>query len=332
MSRGNGLANRDTRESQTMANASAQLATRVDAQLGITEEAGFHPDGLFGVTYTPAAGASTGVLICPAILSEYDHTYTIDVTLARELARRGVAVHRFHYRGTGHSDGEPAEMTFARMREDALSAGARFGAELGGREPIVLGLRFGALVAASVAGELGASPLVLLEAAVSARRYFREAWRADMMFQINEGGAPATTRDAFPDLLERDGEVDVLGYPVCRALFDSAVERTLQGEAAALAGRRVLIVRGGPPGSTRPDQESAAEGLRTAGCAVEVEVLAEPLVWWFQGPEMRRNARPVVADMIERIATWIAAVAKDAADAAVAADAKDAAPSAGGAA
>jgi hypothetical protein len=81
-------------------------------------------------------------------------------------------------------------------------------------------VRFGSLVAAAVANAAGGSPLVLWDPALNGRAYFREAWRADMMFQINEGAKPAT-RDAFPALLERDNQVDVLGYPIGKDKFYS---------------------------------------------------------------------------------------------------------------
>ncbi len=283
-----------------MAAAGANVAKRTDEKLGLIEEAGFFDGGLFGVSYKPTAPTVGALVICPAILSEYDHTYSIDVSLARELATRGVAVHRFHYRGSGHSDGEPAEMTFETMLEDARAATARFSSEVGVEEPMILGVRFGALVAAAVAD---ISPLVLWEPALNGRSYFREAWRADMMFQINEGSKPAT-RDAFPALLERDKQVDVLGYPICKGLYDSSLERTLLGEAGD-RGRRILILRGGPPGSTRANLDEAVQELRSRGCEVDVEVLDDALVLWFQGPEMRRNAKPHVAELIARTADWV---------------------------
>lgn len=281
----------------------ANVATRIDAKLGFEEQAGFFTGGLFGASYKPTAHALGAVVICPAILSEYDHTYSIDVSLARALAARGIAVHRLHYRGSGHSDGEPSGMTFQTMLEDVLAATARFSAEVGVAQPLLLGVRFASLVAAAVANAGGDAPLVLWEPALSGRAYFREAWRADMMFQINEGAKPAT-RDAFPALLERDKQVDVLGYPICKALYDSSLERSLLEEAGDRA-RRVLVVRGGPPASARAKLDEAVEELRGRGCEVDVEVLDEALVLWFQGPEMRRNARPHVAELISRTAGWI---------------------------
>ncbi len=286
-----------------MRDAGANVATRIDEKLGFVEQAGFFEGGLFGVSYKPNTPTHGAVVICPAILSEYDHTYSIDVSLARALAARGIAVHRLHYRGSGHSDGEPSEMTFQTMLEDALAASARFSAEVGVEQPLILGVRFGALVAAAVADAGGGAPLVLWEPALGGRAYFRDAWRADMMFQINEGVKPAT-RDAFPALLERDNQVDVLGYPICKALYDSALERSLVEEAGAGA-RRILVLRGGPPASARPKLDEAVEELRGRGCEVDVEVLDDALILWFQGPEMRRNARPHVAELIARTVDWV---------------------------
>jgi pimeloyl-ACP methyl ester carboxylesterase len=286
-----------------MRDAGANVATRIDEELGFVEEAGFFEGGLFGVSYKPTARTHGAVVICPAILSEYDHTYSIDVSLARALAARGIAVHRLHYRGSGHSDGEPSDMTFERMLEDALAATVRFAAEVGVEQPLILGVRFGSLVAAAVAAGSGGSPLVLWDPALSGRAYFRDAWRADMMFQINEGAKPAT-RDAFPALLERDNQVDVLGYPIGKALYDSALERSLVDEVGDRA-RRILILRGGPPASARPKLDEAVEELRGRGCEVDVEVLDDALILWFQGPEMRRNARPHVAELIARTVDWI---------------------------
>lgn len=286
-----------------MGDGGANVARRVDARLGFVEDAGFFAGGLFGVSYKPTGRTVGAVVICPAILSEYDHTYSIDVAVGRALAARGIAVHRFHYRGSGHSDGEPSAMTFETMLQDALAATARFSTEVGVEQPVLLGVRFGSLVAAAVADAGGASPLVLWEPALSGRAYFREAWRADMMFQINEGAKPAT-RDAFPALLERDNQVDVLGYPICKALYDSALERTLVGEAGD-GERRILVLRGGPPASARANLDQAVEELRGRGCEASVEVLADVLVLWFQGPEMRRNAMPQVAELIARTVDWI---------------------------
>ena len=274
-------------------------AIRVDEALGITEEVGFLGESvprLFTVLYRPQGPTVGSLMICPAILSEYDHTYSTEVEFSRSLAARGVTVLRFHYAGTGHSDGEPESMTLESMIEDATRAAARLREVVPERPPIILGLRLGAFPAAATAARNPGAPLVLWDSPLEGRTYFREAWRADMMFQINEGSAPEATRDGFPVMMERDGLVDVLGYPLCRGLYESAGERSLL-ELIGDDPRRVLFVRGGPSSSNRPAVDQLVETLRTTGFDVDLTVVGDQIIWWFQGPDKRRWARPLMAEL-----------------------------------
>jgi hypothetical protein len=282
-------------------------ATRVDEALGITEEVTFLGDGvprLFTVLYRPLGPSVGSLLICPAILSEYDHAYATEVEFARALAAQRVTVLRFHYAGTGHSDGEPESMTLESMIEDAGRAAARLVEVAPERPPIILGLRLGAFPAAATAARNPGAPLVLWDPPLDGRTYFREAWRADMMFQINEGSAPEATRDGFPAMMERDGLVDVLGYPLCRALYESAGERSLV-ELIGDQPRRVLFVRGGPRSANRPAVDRLVETLRSEGIDVELTVVGDQIIWWFQGPDKRRWARPLMTELKDLTRAWI---------------------------
>jgi hypothetical protein len=293
--------------------APASYARRVDGQSGVVEDAGFYGtpgNRVFGVSYRPAGSAAAGsaaagepVLICPPLLSEFDQSYSVCVSLGRELARRGVPAFSFHYRGTGHSDGEAADLSLETMREDMATTAERIAGETGRRDPVVVATRLSAIAAASAPAEIGAQRLVLWEPALNGRRYFREAWRADMMFQINEG-ASTQERETFAAQLERTGQVDVLGYPIGRALHDSFATRTLAGELAR-APAAMLIVRGGPPEQTRSDLDELRDTLGARGCPTEIQALEEPIVWWFQGPEMRRNSLPHMARMVEITVDWV---------------------------
>lgn len=293
-----------------VAGESVDVARRVDEQLGIVEEAAFFgegPERLFGVLYTPGGRAERAVVICPAVGPESLATYSNDVALARALASCGIAAYRFHYRGTGHSDGDEGETSFETMRDDAIAAAGRLADEFE-EEPVLMGTRLGGLVAASAAAEYGGGPLVLWAPVLEGRRFFREAWRASKVFDIREGPRtkePTLSEDAgasFSEVLERDGKVDVLGYPISRAFYDSTVERTLLREAGH-RGRRVLLVHGGADPSGEVDR-TAAE-LRERGCDVDLETLPDSIVWWFLGPTMRKLARPQIAQLLERTLSWL---------------------------
>src|SRR6266511_2787610 len=284
------------------------VARRVDRELGTVEEAAFigkGPQRLFGVLYRPQVPGFLSVVICPALLSESLTTYGNDVLLARTLAARGIAAYRFHYRGTGHSDGDEDDVSFESMREDALAAAEWLGHELDVPDPVLMGTRLGGLVAASAAAE-GGGALVLWAPVLEGKRYFREAWRASKVFDIREGPTKKAPREetggaSFSELLERDGRVDILGYPVSSGLHASTVDRTLLAELGNRP-RRMLLVHGGTDAGG--EIERMAAECRTRGHIVDVETLSDSIVWWFLGPTMRRLAQPQITELLESTLRW----------------------------
>jgi alpha-beta hydrolase superfamily lysophospholipase len=283
----------------------ARTADRTDHELGIVEQAAFFGEEaqkLFGVLHLPLGRPPVNaVVICPAICTESLTTYRNDVLLARALASRGIAALRFHYRGTGHSDGQEETMTFEAMREDTLAAVAHAAAQTGTVGPALLGTRFGALVAAAAAAELPETPLVLWEPVLEARRYFREAWRASMMFKVREGVSPEA--GGLAGQLEREGVVDVLGYPIWRPLYESSIERTLLEEVGT-AARPVLLAHGEGATAVSAAFAEAARTLTERGCAVDVDVFAHPFVWWFVGHSQRGQIQQHVEELVRRTVDW----------------------------
>ena len=81
---------------------------RTDLVAGIEEEVGFleaSGSSLFVCQHRPLGPVTGAVVICPALFVDQLRNYRAEVSLARRLAASGVLVQRFHYRGTGHSDG-----------------------------------------------------------------------------------------------------------------------------------------------------------------------------------------------------------------------------------
>jgi pimeloyl-ACP methyl ester carboxylesterase len=267
----------------TVADGGARLARRIDSGGAFSEEADFFgpgPQRLFGMLHRPTGPPRGGLVICTSIYTGFITGYRLDVSLARALASRGLAVQRFHYRGVGHSDGEAGETTFTTMREDALAAAGRLVERTGVGELAFLGTRFGGLIAASAASEHPGCPLVLFEPTLEARRFFRDAWRAMLIRDVKEGTPRHAPGQALAEALEREGTVDVLGHAICRPLFESVADRTLVGELGD-GTRRVLLVQLGRASSLRGDLEAAAAGLRGLGCDVDVELVAEDVAAWF---------------------------------------------------
>jgi alpha/beta superfamily hydrolase len=291
----------------TVADGTERLATRIDSDGAFVEEAGFFGPGLqrlFGVLHRPRGPARGGLVICPSILAGFVTGYRTEVVLARALASRGLAVQRFHYRGVGHSDGETDETTYGTVREDTLAAAEWLLERTGVGGLGFLGTRFGGLVAASAASEHRGSPLVLVEPAVEANKFFREAWRAMLIRDVKEGTARGVRGKGLAEVLERDGSVDALGYSICRPLFESAADRTLSGELGDGA-RHVLLVQLGRALSLRRDLEAAAATLRGLGCDVDVEVVAEDVAGWFLPEPGTKLAKPHAHALVGVTSAWL---------------------------
>ncbi|MGQ0669868.1 MAG: alpha/beta hydrolase, partial [Actinomycetota bacterium] len=154
--------------SLTMDEHAPVQASWVETSTGIRETASFFgsaSERLFGVMHTPPAAPSGGVVVCSPLYAEFARNYRREVLLGRALAERGIAVQRFHYRGSGHSDGQPGAMTFASMLGDAAVAAERLVGETGVRRVAFVATRWAALVAAAAAARYD-SPLSLWQPSV----------------------------------------------------------------------------------------------------------------------------------------------------------------------
>lgn len=141
-----------------------ELAGTDDRQVGAAHEevelfGG--PDLVFGCRHVPDEPPTAGVVVCSPVPYEGATLYLPDARLGRHLARAGIATQRFHYRGTGHSDGDPAAITLRTMVDDARDALAHLRHQCGVERVGLAGTAAGATVAALVAGELPGAPVAL---------------------------------------------------------------------------------------------------------------------------------------------------------------------------
>jgi alpha/beta superfamily hydrolase len=288
----------------TVVNSLPRVARRIDERNGFSEEATFFRSGsqsVFGVLYRPHDTSLGGVVVCPSTDSEFA-AYSIDVATARMLASRGVAVQRFHYRGIGHSDGDPQDVSFETMRQDALVATERLVDETGVARVAFLGARLGGLIAASAVAEYRGSPLALIEPTVETARYFRDAWRATLIRDVKAGASTPRSGEGLADALAHTETVDLLGYSMCRLLYESMAGRTLVSELEDHT-RRVLLVQLGRSTSVRPDIEAARAELRGRGCHVDLETVVDDVAWWFPpGAELERPRR---RGLVNLTSTWL---------------------------
>ena len=131
---------------------------------------------MFGVLHTPAGGAArAGIVICPPIGKEHVDSYRGLKLLAEALCARGFAVLRFDYPGTGDSAGEQRSDTAVAQFQAGVRAAVDYLRAAGVQRVGVVGLRFGALLAASLADRLGeVTAMALWDPVTDGRRYLRE--------------------------------------------------------------------------------------------------------------------------------------------------------------
>jgi hypothetical protein len=279
---------------------SRPVAVRSD-RLGRREEVGFAGKGdrVFTSLHLPPFEPLAGVLICSSICSDFMANYQREVELARALAARGIAAQRFHYRGTGNSEGDPAALSFDSLCEDAREMSEVLRGRVAQAPVGLIGTRWGALAAAEVSRGFPGSPLVFWEPTTDAAKYFREAGRARLIRDAREGRSGAARSNDVGAEFESRGFMDLLGYSVYRPLYESAKGRTLP----SVMDRRphpLLIVQMARGKSGAGTYETLVAELAEAGYKAEVEQAELAESWWFHTDAVLRF-RP----LIERTCEWL---------------------------
>ncbi len=122
-----------------------------------------------------APARNTVVVICNPIGFEYMHAHRTLRHLADKLARAGIPTLRFDYDGTGDSSGTDLDGERLKSWRSSVTRAIAHARQATGLDRVcVLGLRFGATLAALAASEVGAQHLVLWEPYTSGRKQVRD--------------------------------------------------------------------------------------------------------------------------------------------------------------
>lgn len=296
--------------------AEPRRAVRVDSHTGIREVAAFTDvDGapMFMCGHFPPSIPRGGVVICSPFQSEFLRNYRREVLLARALAQRGFAVQRFHYRGTGNSHGDPNELTFESMRQDAVSASNVLLQAAGVESVSFVGTRWGSFVAAASSRYFDGSPVVLWDPIIDASRYFRELFRMRLISDVKHGsGKYRSTAEVARDL-EETGSVDILGLSVVDSFYQSSRSLSLDEEMGE-AVRPILLIQMDSRPTLRREYVAANEVWSKRGFAIEVDTILQSEAWWFAGGDReaattRGDPKTLLADaLIEKTTEWIVKV------------------------
>jgi alpha/beta superfamily hydrolase len=278
-------------------------ARRIDENGGFSEEVVFVGSGaerIFTVRYVPLRTMNPpGVLMCESILSEFRSRYRHGTLVARELAARGVAVQRFHYRGMGHSDGSEDSITFRTLVEDAGRVAEWFTSETDLHESIGFGFGMGSYVAGAIA-EPG-SRLIMDTPPASGRAFLRDAIRAQASYALMQG-LPPVTNEAVLERMASTDDVTVLEAHLTRGLYESL--QSLRMEDLVAAGTRVLLVSANRDGQLSRGIREFREGLESHGVEIEIVLRAMPDPPWF-GKLGIPEDKPEIWQLINDSEEWI---------------------------
>jgi len=177
---------------------------------------------LFAILHRPMSGpARHGVVLCHALAEEKLWSHRVYVSVARELAREGIAVLRFDFRGEGDSDLEFEDCGLASRTADALRAAE----VLREHEPLLsgcvfLGHRLGCAVAAMATAGSGARAqgLVAWDPVASGRDYLMQILRSVLASELARTGQ-ARTRAALLESLDAGETVVIDGYRMGSPLY-----------------------------------------------------------------------------------------------------------------
>lgn len=260
---------------------------------------------MFGFLHRPGSEPRGGVVICSPLLAEFRKNYRREVLLSRLLSRCGFAVQRFHYRGSGHSDGESRDMTFDSMRADALAASEHLANEVGVSRVAFLGTRLGGLVAATASELHHGAPLVLWEPILDSSQYVRDVFRWRLISNVRERAGEPSSIGALTSELGRLGFVDILGYPLHETLFESVNGLNLV-DVVDTGVRPILLIQMSRSPHLRTGYEDVIAKWSSLGFPVTGHVVPQEEAWWLTADDSREDEETeIVARPVQLTKDWL---------------------------
>jgi pimeloyl-ACP methyl ester carboxylesterase len=209
---------------------------------------------LFGMLHKPAgASGRLGFVMSHPFAEEKLWGHRVYVSFARALAARGHAVLRFDYMGAGDSSGMTPDTSLDTHLADLAAAVDTLRARQPGVERIgLVGLRLGASFAALLAekaaddpslASLRDAPLVLWDPVTDGEAYFQELLRTNLSTQLAVYGKVQETREVLQERIRAGGLVNVDGYEIGKALFESCAVNPLLAPGARRHAGPVLVLQ-----------------------------------------------------------------------------------------
>ncbi len=235
---------------------------------------------IFAVLHEGPDAPRTAVVVCPPVYAEAVRNQRRELVLGWELSAAGIAAARFQYRGSGHSDGEPTDMTFDEMVHDAVTVADHVQTTTRAEILGFVGTRLGALVAAAASQQFADGPLVMWEPPIDLGRYYNEVFRARMIGLLKRGERSVSTKDLM-ETFATEGVMDVVGNPLAYSLYRSTIDLDVAQLILDAGSKRMLIVQMSVKPEIRQGLAALVDRCAEAGAHVEATAVSYDEAWWF---------------------------------------------------
>lgn len=232
---------------------------------------------IFSITFDgDGAAARPPVIVCPPFAEEMNKCRRAMAQFGRRAAGHGWRVTLPDLSGTGDSAGDFAEATAERWIADVETAASDAGDGV-----ILLGIRFGALLAAAVAARRNVRVRQLLfwqpvpDGAAMLTQMERLELSARAIRDAGDGRLPP-----LAERLSSGAPVEISGYPVGRPLFESlqdfALDKLLGPDSPPVNWWERAPGDSGTPG---PGTRRRVEALNGRGARIEAQGLGDVSFW-----------------------------------------------------
>lgn len=182
----------------------------------------FHRDGarLFGCLHAAKSPArALGVVVVHPFMEERQDAHAVLFDLASQLADARFSTLRFDQYGCGDSAGAWEDATLAHWLDDVRAAVATLRAETGVTDVALVGLRFGATLAALAATSVGAAKLALIQPIVRGDLYVMDLLLANLAAEMVLNRKVGVTRESLLAQLDAGHAVNLFGYHLTAAQY-----------------------------------------------------------------------------------------------------------------
>lgn len=210
---------------------------------------------LFAIAHDPVSPPSGQAFVfCHPLAEEKLWTHRVFVGFARLLAARGHGVLRFDLMGNGDSDGDFSQCSVESAVSDVLCSIEEAKRRWSSARIDLLGLRFGATIAALAAERSSdVGRLILWAPILDGERYMQELLRSNLATQTAVYREVRHDRTELVEQMRSGATVNVDGYAMAFALYSEAAAIKLAASAKGHTGPCFVVQIERQPGRPAAD-------------------------------------------------------------------------------